>query len=701
MLRTLPLILLPLSQGTVQLPGWFGDNMVLQDGAVPAFLAGRTDPAGELVAVSGDAGEYSLRSDAASGHWKLRLGPSAQWRNPSNMSIRVAGATGPAASARGVQAGDVIFCSGQVSHRLDLRARVGIPPVLVSPAPPLLQSNMLFSLGQSLNYTAEAATLAEHPNFRFFMTARATNATPQFDFTPQPLSACDANAPAPAPAAADAAAAPPVCDASGFYNDTDFHDGQGLGSAPGSGAADCCAQCGNATWAALGCRFFTLAPDGTCWFKKDSSGKRASKGAISGGVAPPPAPTPPPPPPAPKPCNRWLTAAEAEGAFLLSFSAVCFMTARDVARLAAAVPGAAAHRPVGLVQAAWGGSRVEAWMSAKALASAGPPVAGNVPFIPPTGKSAANHASALFNGMVSPWTNFSIKAALWYQGEQNADQSCQFTNSTCHTQPVGYYAAAYAAMVRDWRDSKGAGDFAIGTMQLPPSVQTGVDPAVTNPLWAGRPDIRAGQGASAAHAGNSTDVSGVAVTIDLGGASNWGYDHPPNKNEMSRRLALQLLHTAFGLGEGEIPLWTGPVLSAAARGPAAGAVSLTFTQASAAGGLSLRDVRAPTSTSVGRGGVANPNNNCTLCCGGGGAPFEVTFDPAPAAVGANGPWTRLARAQIAGGPANAVALSTAGLGPTAAAEPTAVRYAWTDFVDCVLDNGASGGIPAAPFRYFF
>jgi hypothetical protein len=31
---------------------------------------------------------------------------------------------------------------------------------------------------------------------------------------------------------------------------------------------------------------------------------------------------------------------------------------------------------------------------------------------------------------------------------------------------------------------------------------------------------------------------------------------------------------------------------------------------------------------------------------------------------------------------------------------TGLRYAWTDFVDCVLDNGNSSGIPAAPFRHW-
>eukprot|EP00041_Stephanoeca_diplocostata_P031952 m.1007673 g.1007673 ORF g.1007673 m.1007673 type:complete len:237 (-) comp24057_c0_seq26:3099-3809(-) len=199
-----------------------------------------------------------------------------------------------------------------------------------------------------------------------------------------------------------------------------------------------------------------------------------------------------------------------------------------------------------------GGSRVEAWMSKAAIDTAGAPVTGNVPV-----GTGPNAASGLFNGMVNPWTNFSIKAALWYQGEANADQSCQ-TNGTAHSDPIAYYATAYASMVRDWRNSKGVGSFPIGTMQLPPSVKTGTNPAVSNPLWAGRPDIRAAQAVSAAHPGNSTDVSGVAVTIDLGGSSNWGFDHPPNKNEMSRRLALQVLHDAYGLNESDIPLWTGP-----------------------------------------------------------------------------------------------------------------------------------------------
>jgi len=86
----------------------------------------------------------------------------------------------------------------------------------------------------------------------------------------------------------------PTCSSTFFESDTDYHNGQGLGHAAASDAADCCAQCAEVS----GCTYFTLA-DGTCWFKNSNGGKRSYKGAISGGTAPPPPapPTPPPPPP--------------------------------------------------------------------------------------------------------------------------------------------------------------------------------------------------------------------------------------------------------------------------------------------------------------------------------------------------------------------------------------------------------------------
>ena len=116
------------------------------------------------------------------------------------------------------------------------------------------------------------------------------------------------------------------------------------------------------------------------------------------------------------------------------------------------------------------------------------------------------------------------------------------------------------------------------------------------------------------------------------------------------------------------------------------------------GGLALRDVRAPTSVDDGRGGVAKLTNNCTKCCDGGGAPFEVTSDPDPGSArlhGRNLTWTRVACESIT------VSKLSVQLKVTAVPPVTGVRYAWTDFVECVLDNGNSSGIPAGPFRHFF
>ena len=99
---------------------------------------------------------------------------------------------------------------------------------------------------------------------------------------------------------------------------------------------------------------------------------------------------------------------------------------------------------------------------------------------------------------------------------------------------------------------------------------------------------------------------------------------------------------------------------------------------------------------------------CAQCCDGGGAPFEVTFDKDPAGArlaGRNLTWLRLTPSHIVIGE-NTVALTTAGDGLRLHAQleggaPTGVRYAWTDFVDCVLDNGNSSGIPARPSPFLY
>ena len=160
-------------------------------------------------------------------------------------------------------------------------------------------------------------------------------------------------------------------------------------------------------------------------------------------------------------CNRWVTAEEAaqdDAAYLLSFSAACYMTVRDIATIMKR------NVPMALIQSAWGGTRVEAWMSKEAIAHAGPAFSEHVP-----PGADQNNASALYNAMVAPWDPFSVRAMIWcaqrtlpnpssqdghtasalipdvsrfrYQGEANANELVR------EKQTPDYYSAGYQAMI--------------------------------------------------------------------------------------------------------------------------------------------------------------------------------------------------------------------------------------------------------------
>ena len=96
-------------------------------------------------------------------------------------------------------------------------------------------------------------------------------------------------------------------------------------------------------------------------------------------------------------CNRWFTAEEALSTnFINDFSAVCFMSVRDVARLHSDI---GQTKPVALVQSAVGGTRVSAWMSSEAIEKA----AIKAGMKPGPGANSNNRVSVLYNAMISPF----------------------------------------------------------------------------------------------------------------------------------------------------------------------------------------------------------------------------------------------------------------------------------------------------------
>ena len=61
-----------------------------------------------------------------------------------------------------------------------------------------------------------------------------------------------------------------------------------------------------------------------------------------------------------------------------------------------------ANIPIGIINAAYGGSRIEPWI---------PEYNGNVA------------SSTLYNAMINPIVPMTIKGFLWYQGESNSQSS--------------------------------------------------------------------------------------------------------------------------------------------------------------------------------------------------------------------------------------------------------------------------------------
>ena len=66
-----------------------------------------------------------------------------------------------------------------------------------------------------------------------------------------------------------------------------------------------------------------------------------------------------------------------------------------------------------------------------------------------------NKPGNLFNGMVNPHIPYGIRGAIWYQGESNRGRAPQ-------------YRELFPAMIADWREAWGQGDFPFGFVQIAP-----------------------------------------------------------------------------------------------------------------------------------------------------------------------------------------------------------------------------------------
>ena len=211
--------------------------------------------------------------------------------------------------------------------------------------------------------------------------------------------------------------------------------------------------------------------------------------------------------------------------------------------------------PVGLIDNAWGGSACEAWVRLDLLQqdTAFEPLLtrwqeiertepaefaafqeqlaewqqrpenerGKRPQRPRQRLHGQHRPANLYNGMIEPILGYTIKGAIWYQGESNADRAYQ-------------YRSLFPLMIRSWRQAWGQGEFPFYWVQLADFKQESVEPQES--AWA---ELREAQTMAMSELANT----GEAVIIDLGEAKDI---HPRNKQDVAKRLARWALANQYG-----------------------------------------------------------------------------------------------------------------------------------------------------------
>lgn len=229
--------------------------------------------------------------------------------------------------------------------------------------------------------------------------------------------------------------------------------------------------------------------------------------------------------------------------------------------------------------------------------------------------------STLYNGMIAPLGRYGLRGVLWYQGESNTAQR-------------DGYLALLRIFRNDWRARFGA-DLPMLIVQLAAYGVPNTLPGESD--WAA---LREAQRKADLEDPNT----GLAVAIDIGDR----YDiHPPNKQELGRRLARAARHVAYR-----------------EKLPASGPVPLSARHEGDSVAVAFGDVTGKLIAYGANGPVG----------------FEL--------CGAKVDSCRYADAEIRG---HEVILRS-----PATASATRVRYGWADSPVVTLFDGA--GLPAGPFQ---
>ncbi len=130
---------------------------------------------------------------------------------------------------------------------------------------------------------------------------------------------------------------------------------------------------------------------------------------------------------------------------------------------------------------------------------------------PPFLGADQNSPGTLYNGMLLPLAPYSIRGAIWYQGESNAGRAVQ-------------YKPLMQSMIKNWRDVFNQPNFPFYIVQL--ANFGAVNPEQGDSAWAELRDVQDQLGLE--------KNCGTAATIDIGNPVDI---HPRNKKDVGERLA--------------------------------------------------------------------------------------------------------------------------------------------------------------------
>ena len=174
--------------------------------------------------------------------------------------------------------------------------------------------------------------------------------------------------------------------------------------------------------------------------------------------------------------------------------------------------------PVGLICTAYGGSACEAWMKADWL-RAFPQVQQTI--TEEDVKARLQRCpTAIYNGQLHPLIGYTLRGAIWYQGEDNVPR-------------YDFYADLLKAMVEGWRAEWKQGDFPFYYCQIAPYDYSLIG-------WEGSQYLREQQLKAETIIPNAR----MAVLMDAG--LEYGI-HPRKKRQAGERLALLALSNTYGV----------------------------------------------------------------------------------------------------------------------------------------------------------